>query len=338
MTRSPPPLEAHACEPGTGWLPVARLLAGPALLLACIWLALFSVHAALPFLRPGADVILAEKARAIRAAPIFRPDARVRLAVFGNSKTLTGFRPRQFDALSGGTVSSYNFGLPAQLGFAGNLAQLCERGECPTHVALMFPWPDAKPAHPDFLHPGIEDRAWIETLFPFRHLPRDALVFAVRAGQKGGLAAFYDQARQESGRMLEERGYYFIEGQSHYPGHRLPEGFGLHADTPSRAYARIASTEAAEYRALGGLIARFGIKVRFVPAYFREGEFAPPPEPTLSSPLGGADAIPALGPDYWLMPNRLFSDALHLNPEGASVYTDRLWSLLAPDLALAARP
>ena len=38
------------------------------------------------------------------------------------------------------------------------------------------------------------------------------------------------------------------------------------------------------------------------------------------------------GPNYFLFANRYFSDPVHLNPEGARVYTRRLAEILAPIL------
>jgi hypothetical protein len=39
-----------------------------------------------------------------------------------------------------------------------------------------------------------------------------------------------------------------------------------------------------------------------------------------------------LGPDYYLYPNRMFSDQNHLNSEGAAVYTEAIYKLLAQQL------
>jgi hypothetical protein len=47
--------------------------------------------------------------------------------------------------------------------------------------------------------------------------------------------------------------------------------------------------------------------------------------------------IEVRGPDYWLYPNRIFSDPGHVNPEGAATYTRDLWELLAPVIREASR-
>ena len=67
-----------------------------------------------------------------------------------------------------------------------------------------------------------------------------------------------------------------------------------------------------------------------MPTYYREGEFRPAPdEPNevVIKALASNRRFHVLGPDYETYPNSLFSDRLHLNKEGAQLYTDRLWQL-----------
>jgi len=318
---------------GSEWRPILVLLAKPLALVAALWLLLAGLDAALPYIRPGAEVVYAAKSESIGRGGLFRPGAPVRVAVFGNSKVLTSFQPELFDALAGGQVSSYNLGLPNYLLFIENLERLCQQGERPTHVLLMFPWPDTPARSFDPFHPGVDDDKVMDALFPFRKLPRNLSLFAARSRSRGGMAAFYRESRRQTEAMLAQRGYYFIEGQSHFPGHRLPDDFRLQKDDPGVPFSRVASTAAPTFSRLRELAERYDIRVLFVPAYHREGECAPPPEPSpLVAALAGHPRFEVVGPDYWLLPRREFSDPVHLNPGGAALYTRRLWELVGPQL------
>jgi hypothetical protein len=80
-----------------------------------------------------------------------------------------------------------------------------------------------------------------------------------------------------------------------------------------------------------------GFQVVFVPSYLRVGSHAPSEaDSRVREGLAGHD-IEVRGPDYWLYPNRFFSDPGHVNPEGAAAYTRDLWRLLAPVIREASR-
>lgn len=298
-----------------------------------LWFFFFFVNSALPYIRPGAEIVYEAKTHVISGGSLFRSDAPIKVVIFGNSQVLTGFQPELFDSLSGGVVSSYNLGLPDYLLFTANLENLCRRGQRPTHVLLMFPWLDSSERQADFFHPEIEDKRVMSALFPFRKLPRNLILFSARAGSRGGLQGYYGECRQQEEMMLAHKGYYFIEGQSHYPGHRLPDGFRLQKDDPSQKFVRSVSTEAPEFHRLIERIEQYDIHVMFVPRYFREGEVAPPDAGSaISEKLSRYPRMSALGPDCWLLPNRYFSDPTHLNEEGAAYYTKRLWTLIEQGL------
>ena len=50
----------------------------------------------------------------------------------------------------------------------------------------------------------------------------------------GGISGFYRECAGIGEQVLRDRGYYFIKGQSHYPGDRLPDEFSLPTDTPDK--------------------------------------------------------------------------------------------------------
>lgn len=298
-----------------------------------LWILFFVADSALPYIRPGAEVVYTAKSKVVQTGSLFRPDAPVKLVMVGNSQVLTGFQPELFDSLSGATVSSYNIGLPDFLMFADNLEKLCRRGETPTHVLLIFPWSDGEESSSSLFNPGIDDNRVISQLFPFRKLPRNLLLFAARSHSRGGLRVYYADCRRQSEAMLAQKGYYFIEGQSHYPGHRLPEDFRLQKDDPKKPFTRSVSTNSSEFLRLSAIVEQHGVKLIFVPRYFREGEVGPSaPTSTITANLSAHPKISVQGPDCWLLPNRFFSDPTHLNPEGAAHYTRHLWELLEPIL------
>jgi hypothetical protein len=320
-------------SPNREWRAFLRDLSKAIGLLAVLWLFFAGVNRALPYIGPGAEVVYSAKTEMIRSGSLFRRDAPVKVVIFGNSQVLAGFQPELFDSLSGGTVSSCNLGLPDYLRFIAHLEDLCQRGERPTHVLLMFPWRE-EPKHGfNLFRLGIEDKRVMDVLFPFRKLPRNLVLFTIRSRSRGGLRAYYEECRRQIQTMLAQKGYYFIEGQSHYPGHRLPDDFRLQKDDPTQPFLRSAPTEGSEFQRLTALAERYDIRVILVPRYFREGEVAPPePQSVLAARLAQHSKVSVQGPDCWLLPNRYFSDPTHLNREGAAYYTQQLWALLGPAL------
>ena len=316
------------------WRNILRLLARPALVLAGGWLLFAGIHFALPYIRPGAEVVYGAKQQAIARGALFDQRGRVRIAFFGNSKVLAGFDPRLFDTLAGPDVSSYNLGIPDYLRFVDNLEVMCQRGEAPTHVLLVYPWAPPPVAPADFFRPNIDDSAWMDTVFPFRNLPRNFVLFALRARTRGGIRAYYRAGREQVSKMVDARGYYFIEGQSHFANDRLPEHFRLQTDTPQAPFLRHAVVTAPEFERLRRLADKFNLRVLFVPPYYRQGEYAPPSNENarLRADLEPYPRFGVAGPDYYLLSNEFFSDPVHLNRQGAQRYTRELSHLLEPIL------
>jgi hypothetical protein len=316
------------------WREIMRLLLRGALVLLLCWLCLAGIHYSLPYIRPGSEVVSKAKQQVIASGTLFDKRAAVRIAFFGNSKVLAGFDPRLFDTLAGPGVNSYNLGIPNDLVHVRNLELMCQRGEAPTLVLLIYPWtpPSVKPV--DVFRPNIDDSDWMDSLFPFRNLPRNAVLFALRARTRGGLGAYYRAGLEQVERMVENRGYYFIEGQSHSANDRLPDVFHLQTDTPGTASLRKPVIAASEFDRLRRLAEEYDLRVLFVPPYYRQGEFAAPSNENARLRAGFAPypRFGVTGPDYYLLPNRFFSDPAHLNREGADWYTRELWQLLEPVL------
>lgn len=308
-------------------------------LVALGWVALYVVDRALPFVRTGFRIVYGakvEEERSGRLWPASVPASR-RAVIFGNSKVLSGFLPARFDhAIEREArlqVESYNMGLPNEQHFVDDLERLVQAGQSPRRVFLtVVPSESDKPISPFRFVP--DDEAVIDRVFPFRRLPKDAVLFATMAGRRGGFSAFYRYGEATVERMRRNRGYYFIEGQSHYANDRIPDDLRIEADRPQIVAQRSILTSSREFQRLNRLGEKCGLRYYIVPSYFREGEFADPPRENagLRKALRPYPLFQVVGPDYLRLPNHCFSDPVHLNPEGAQIYTDSLANLIAPVL------
>lgn len=268
-----------------------------------------------------------------RTGRVFPSDPRVdRVLIFGNSKILAGFLPALFDRLAaagGMNVSSFNSGFPGSDEFLPELEDLCQRGQAPNVLLMTLPWkPD--PAKRDIFHLIRDDHAVVGQLFPFRFWLRDFTNFLMTADNHGGARRFYQESRGDARQVLDDRGYYLITEQSRFSGGRIPDDFKLATDQPGKVERRVAPPPGGETKELNRLLQRYHIRCYFVPYYLRAGEAAAPTDydTDFARAVEGATSCKLAGPDYFLYPNRLFSDQTHLNTIGARVYTQALFDLL----------
>jgi hypothetical protein len=304
-----------------------RPVAAFVLAFAAVWLALDMAYIGLPFIRPGSVVIANAKFETLVTGRMFDPQDRYRVMIFGHSKALTSARPRELDAAMGPGFRSYNLGLPGEVHFLPILEAALEAANIPTHVLLTLPW-DGKRDKDGLIDALHNDAAIAHTLLPFRTLPRDATLF-VFENRRRLVEAIHDVSI-ERGRMLEERGWYFIKSQSHYEGDRLPDDYALPTDQPTRVASRPIPAQSFTRTRLEQLARQYGFQVLLIPLPYRIGEFAPAAAVNADRLATIADQPPirVLGPDYFSYPPALFADPQHTNPQGASVYTADLAHLL----------
>lgn len=318
------------------WPHLALFLA----LLALPGIALSWIHRAFPFVRPGYELVVEEKARMAREGGIFPLESatKPRVAVFGSSVALSGFVPRLFEELSGDAVDAYNMGLPGSVLYFDQLDALVQSGQKPTHVVVTNPWGGDDPPHGLALL--FNDAALRDALAPFHDTPRDLVLFALRSRAAGGWATLYDDTRHVLTALRDDKGFHFIKSQSHYPGDALPDDFRLPSDRPDEVLWRTFHDSGAPFERLLRLARDHGIEVLIVPRYLRHGEGADPPaEDTVAADkMRPYPEIEVVGPTYWLLPPALFSDPTHTNPAGAREYTTRLWRLLEDRLRPPAAP
>jgi hypothetical protein len=295
------------------------------------WICFYSIYINFPYIRAGADLVTEFKVELVQKGSPFRSGhQRLRIMAFGDSKILAGFIPPLFDsilALGGVAAESYNLGLPGDQRFVSHLETLVSRGEAPDIALLGYPWPDVDESGPTVFRFISDDNVVLDRVFPFRHMPRDFFVTLGLASSRGGLPAFYRQAEQTLRRVELDRGYYFIVGQSHEKDDQLPEAFGLPTDTPMKICARQrVNTHTDTFRKLQNALLEHHVRCIFIPLYYRIHQQAEAPEVNAEvvTSLDGVAPFAVAGPDYYLYPNRLFSDPTHLNRRGAEVYTRQL--------------
>ena len=306
----------------------------PALGFAILWIAFYGLFRGFPYLTSGAEVIYQSKLRQEIHGSIFPPghDSR-RVLIFGDSRILAGFMPDLFDRLAEADnlhVRSYNSGYPGKTTFVPQLKQIVRnKSNIPDVLLLTEPW-GSTPAGLNIFHPFPNDFEIASRLFPFRNLLRDTLSFLVTSREHGGPLNYYRESRENDAKMLQDRGYYFISEQSHYPGNRLPDDFHLGSDKPGVIQLRVADPDSRELSELNWILKSNHIACYYVPVYLRRGEAAPAPDvdQSFADLLRRYTPCKMLGPDYYLYPNRMFSDLAHLNPEGARTYTETIYHLV----------
>ncbi|HEX3942290.1 MAG TPA: hypothetical protein VHX11_12465 [Acidobacteriaceae bacterium] len=306
-------------------------------LFLALWVVLYCLNVGLPYLKNGSDIVFNAKLQFEQTSQLFPADRSIsRVLIFGNSKVLAGFLPSLFDQMAashGLRVSSYNSGFPGSDVFLPQLKTLCERGQAPDVLLLTLPWDTVPPR--DVFHLVADDHAVIQDIFPFRFFVRDAVSFGMSAAGHGGFRSFYRESKENERQMIADRGYFEISEQSRFAGGRLPDDFHLASDRPDKRDPRIAPPQSPEIGELNSLLRQYRIRCYYVPYYLRIGEAAPAAARDLDFAAVVEKVTPCkvLGGDYFLYPNRLFSDQTHLNTDGARVYTAALFGVVQNELA-----
>ena len=309
-----------------------RVCAGFLFLCGIVWLAAFWADQHLLYIKPGSEIMSAAKVEYARTGTLFDMSKNVRVLVIGNSKIMSGFLPAQFER-DVPQSSAYNYGKP-QVQSMDELAVILRRGQIPTHVLFAVDWRDVAVPSRSVFHPIVSDQVLIDELFPFRHLIRNGMVFLMRSHSFGGIRNFYHLGQESVAQMNRDQGYFFIAEQSRFPGHRLPANFRLDSDDPASVIYRQPNLSSHSFQQLHDLSLKYGFKVLVIPYYRRNGESGSPGvNKGLVSALQPYDNFKVLGDEYYLFDNSYFSDLMHLNLEGAEMYTGLLTGLVRQELA-----
>ena len=316
------------------WAPLAAALWVAGFIV--LWCAFYAFNRAVPYVANGSDIVKLTKKEYEAAGDAFpRGFTGTKLAVFGNSKVLSGFIPDQFDALAANdhvALYSFNSGLPAQSMFLHEFKSMVEDGPAPDVVLLTIPWQPAPSGNPIFTLPA-GDNEIADTVFPFRLLARNLSRFVADSARFGGPANLYRREKAESERMLHARGYYFIRGQMSY-GDSLPANYTLPTDDPSHVELRKADFHSPELKELNEIIQSRNIRCFYVPTHLRSTEAAPAPavDAQFATELAQNSTCRAVGPDYITYSPTLYTDDEHLNEQGAKLYTKAIYDLISPYL------
>ena len=305
--------------------PLRRRVLVFALGFGLIWAAFYVVHTSFPFIKAGAALVYEHKVeRLVEQADYFDDTQSNRVVIFGNSKVLTGFDPTVFDR-SRAATQSVNLGLPDLDRFVIEfLETLVERGQVPTHVVFTTAWPAEFEGGSLFNPFGHDLASLFDELFPFRDLPRNVLNFVSRARHRGGLRAYYEEGRRDIEQMLEQRGYYYIAADALFDDARLPADYTIAGDTPD---APIPASRfifgGPVYERLLRIADENDIRLVVLPVYIRPQQFIPNPIEDRTNLAGRetADGVVVAPASMVTIDEAYFSDAQHLNPEGAERYT-----------------
>jgi hypothetical protein len=303
--------------------------------LGILYFLFYGLFLAFPYVSPGADIVYRSKLAAEKGGGIFPQGSHKRkILIFGNSTVLAGFIPAVFDRLAaadGLDTVTFNSGYPARSEFVSQLRTMTERGVVPDVVLLTIPWNFPKR---DLFHLVTDDHDMAERLFPFRSLPSDLVYFLRASRTRGGPVQFYRQSAEVVEKLLADRGYYFISEQSASADNRLPDDARRPDDDTSRVSLREADPESPVLAELNGILRKHKIDCFYIPSYARNTRLAPAPsvDNAFAQVLERHTQCKLVGPDYLLYRNALFSDFVHLNPDGALTYTTALYNLLQREL------
>jgi hypothetical protein len=296
------------------------------------YIGLFTIHKIFPYIGVGSQIVTDEKLHFVNTESIFPPNAKRRLVIFGDSRVLSGFIPALFDELSRGTIYSYNLAIPDNQMFIPLMENIINKKQIPTDIFITIPWQELPKKNPLMFIDN--DNEIIKKLVPFRYLIRNLVIFWHRSRYRGGIRKLYDEGKHSAKEVLENRGYYFIAGQSFYKNDELPDDFSFISDQPDKFYFRGVPPKNELYKQLTQMLEAHSINAYFVPIYARIGAYKPNPEPNVefTQAFENNSRIQVIGPDYFSFPNKLFSDPVHLNRNGAKVYTTKLWELYSKHL------
>ncbi len=302
-----------------------------------LWAVFLTAYKALPFLTPGAEVIYRSKLEREFHGTIFPANSTARkVIIFGDSRVLAGFIPDEFDRLAsedGLNTVSFNSGYPGNPQFLPQLERIVENKSNVPDI-LLLPNPGRTPTPSDAFKPMPDDGTIADRLFPFRELIRNAASVLANAGKHGGLLNFIRDSRSNGARMQQDRGYYALLELAETPHATLPDNFHFSSDLPNKVDLRSAAPESKELVELNTILREHNIQCYFVPNPVRTGMRAAAPEVDrdFQELLEQHTSCKLLGPDYYLYPNRLYSDIWHTNPAGAKIYTEAVYRLLAKQL------
>lgn len=282
--------------------------------------AVFLLHHSNVYFKDGASAIYRAKLKAIKSKELTFGANKKKIIFIGNSKILAGIQPLLFDSLFAQKTSSLNLALGGKSASDGM--------EMLTELDVDF---DILVIHDNFPFYSI-DQPETQNFLKFNNYFKDIYYFFVRSKVKGvSFVEWYNKTREECQRMIEDKGYYFIESQAEYSNLKLPEDYRLVTDTPLKEYQFPITNFISDDKFID-FIKSNKLTVFVIPNYFRKGEFMESQKGRISNSqkkyfekmnIHYLDSL-----SYYSYPNSNYSDHTHLNEYGARIYTRDVFYVL----------
>ena len=300
--------------------------------------------------KDGAAQVCETKRNLARSGALYYEKDKINVLFMGTSRILAGIVPTFFDELSGGRTLSYNFALPA-LPIGSSyfmLEDYLEKNPSPQWIIMqlhinrcrictlfnyysnqgLIGWGEIFSL---FMESQSKNIA-INYIFPFKMYAFFTVQYLYnRIFHPSRLRQLQEDNRAILSRMIQERGYYFIEEQAVSPDNRLPADFGemgkISADTRERMEYDPFNDPYVEK--FFDLTRENGVKVLLVQPVYRQNQVLQYEKIPLQFEmiLKEYDHV-FLAKQGWKLKhyeNRFFSDQTHLNRDGARQFTREIY-------------
>lgn len=298
--------------------------------------------------KDGAALVCETKRQMIRSGAIHYEKNKDNVLFLGTSRILAGMSPTYFDELNGGKTYSYNLALPGlPISSAYFVLQdYIERNPPPQYVVMQLYINRCrsctlynyyaiqgltKPAEIFSLFEHLTNKSIIfNYIFPFRiykfHTARYILDSIFMPGR---IRSLRKKNNAILNRMIENKGYYFIEEQAVAADNMLPGDFTDESGGESINKASSYDPFMDPYvKMFFDLAYKSGVKVLLIQPAYRENQYLQYEE----MPLQYAVLLKQyhnvkIAKEGWKLKfyeNRFFSDPTHLNKEGARRFTEEI--------------
>jgi len=300
--------------------------------------------------KDGAALVCETKRNMVRSGAIHYDKDKINVLFMGTSRILAGIAPAVFDELSGGRTLSYNLALPA-LPISSSyfvLRDYLKKNPPPGWIIMQLHINQCRTCtlFNYYSHQGLISLAEIFSLFtevqdkkialnyifPFRMYAFFTVQYLYnRIFHPGRIRESQDNNRAILSRMMEERGYYFIEEQAVSSDNRLPDDFGEMEKTSA------APQQGVEYDPfIDPYVEKFfdltrenGINVLLVQPVYRQNQGSQYEKIPLQFDMILKEYNHVfLAKQGWKLrryENRFFSDRTHLNKDGARQFTREIY-------------
>lgn len=300
--------------------------------------------------KDGAAQVCETKRQMVRSGAVHYEKDKDNVLFLGTSRILAGIAPTCFDELNGGKTFSYNLalpGLPISSAYFV-MRDYLEKNPPPQYVVMQLYIDRCRSCtlYNYYAVQGLERPAEILSLF--KYMPNKAIIFNYifpfrmykfhtaryifdSIFMPGRIRSIRKKNNAILNRMIENKGYYFIEEQAMAANNMLPDDFaeeGRGGETINKASSYDPFVD--PYVKMFFDLARdCGVKVLLIEPPYRERQYLQHGEmPLQYEMLLKQYSNVAIAREGWKLKfyeNRFFSDPTHLNKEGAQRYTGEIY-------------